>query len=75
MYFSLWTNSSNALTDGVIALDPSVRKFMTAYDPDGFIHEWSTNDMNRIWRLEKYKFELQSQSSKWEGQKKRGLIE
>jgi len=57
--------------DGVIALDPGVRTFMTGYDPDGYTHEWGVNDIKRIRRLEKYKFKLQSHISKLKGRRKR----
>jgi putative transposase len=35
----------------IISLDPGVRTFMTAYDPQGSIYEWGKNDINRLFRL------------------------
>ena len=37
--------------DGVIALDPGVRTFMTGYDPSGKVWEWGKEDIGRIYRL------------------------
>jgi putative transposase len=37
--------------DGVVALDPGVRTFMTAYDPSGQVVEWGVGDTTRIHRL------------------------
>lgn len=36
---------------GVVALDPGVRTFMTAYDPDGRVFEWGRGDFARVERL------------------------
>ena len=36
---------------GVVSLDPGVRTFMTAYDPDGRVFEWGPGDFARIERL------------------------
>ena len=38
-------------TDGVIALDPGVRTFVTGYDPSGGVCEWGKHDIGRIYRL------------------------
>lgn len=35
----------------IIALDPGVRTFMTAYDPAGATFEWGQKDLARIYRL------------------------
>ena len=37
--------------DGIIALDPGVRTFMTGYDPSGKVWEWGKHDIGRIYRL------------------------
>ncbi|GBB95212.1 hypothetical protein RclHR1_00250010 [Rhizophagus clarus] len=36
---------------GVISLDPSVRTFMTGYDPSGMAVKWGKNDIGQIYRL------------------------
>ena len=37
--------------DGVIALDPGVRTFMTGYDAGGGACEWGKGDLDRVYRL------------------------
>ena len=51
-------------TDGVIALDPGVRTFVTGYDPSGMVCEWGKNDIGRIVRLCHV---LDKLHSKWSG--------
>ena len=43
--------ASSENIDGVIALDPGVRTFMTGYDPSGKVWEWGKQDIGRIYRL------------------------
>ena len=40
-----------SLTDGVIALDPGVRTFVTGFDGNGNAFEWCKNDVERLCRL------------------------
>jgi putative transposase len=35
----------------IIALDPGVRTFLTAYDPHGVVSEWGSGDAQRLFRL------------------------
>lgn len=49
--------------DGVIALDPGVRTFMTGFEASGKIHEWGRQDINRIVKLCKHMDHLQSKFS------------
>ena len=39
------------MEDGIIALDPGVRTFMTGYSTEGEAIEWGKNDFGRIYRL------------------------
>jgi putative transposase len=50
------------IEDGIIALDPGVRTFMTGYSPSGLAVEWGKKDIGRIYRLCRTLDELQS---KW----------
>ena len=49
---------------GIIALDPGVRTFMTGYDPSGMVWEWGKQDIGRIYRLCHTIDKLQSEWSK-----------
>ena len=44
----------------MISLDPSVRTFMTGYDPSGVAVEWGKNDIGRICQLSHACDKLQS---------------
>lgn len=53
---------TRGIEEGIIALDPGVRTFMTGYSPSGLAIEWGKKDIGRIHRLCRTLDELQS---KW----------
>lgn len=48
----------------VVAIDPGIRTFLTAYDQDGEIHEWGKGDQTRLYRLAIHIDKLTSKSIK-----------
>jgi putative transposase len=42
-----WTR----IEEGILALDPGVRTFVTGYSPSGLAVEWGKGDIGRIYRL------------------------
>jgi len=48
--------------EGIIALDPGVRTFMTGYSPSGLAVEWGKADVTRIYRL---CYAMDKLQSKW----------
>jgi putative transposase len=63
----LWTGEE----DGVVALDPGVRTFMTGYTSTGVGFEWGKADIGRIYRLCYAYDKLQGKVSKETVKKKR----
>ena len=62
--------------EGICALDPGVRTFMTAHDPRGRVWEWGNQDYGRIHRLCRAVDKLQSRwSQKGVNHKKRHKLQ
>ncbi len=54
------SDSQARLKERVVALDPGVRTFHTAYDPSGFVMEFGKNDIGHIYRICAHMDKLQS---------------
>ncbi|RIB05108.1 hypothetical protein C2G38_2220575 [Gigaspora rosea] len=53
-------NNQDDVRGRVISLDPRVRMFMTGYDPNGQLIEWSNSDIDKVYKLSKKYDKLQS---------------
>jgi putative transposase len=60
MPLAVASDSQAPTTDRVVALDPGVRTFHTAYDPSGYVIEFGKGDIGRIYRLCAHMDALQS---------------
>ena len=45
------TINHESLPDGVVAIDPGIRLFMTMYDTNDSCTEWGEGDMKRVFSL------------------------
>jgi putative transposase len=63
MPLEMVSDNQARLEDRVVALDPGVRTFHTAYDPSGSVMEFGKGDIGHIYRLCSHMDKLQSHAS------------